>query len=136
MAHFLLLGIVCVDRRQRLGAEGVATTVAGACSVQPADWGVGFGAASCDHRLGRGRYWMAAARSPLRHFILGGVALGVSVTLVMHFAVLPLSAVPFTIEQTTTVVSQGFGSHALLVVLPVSRGLEWLVFSDRAAVLK
>jgi hypothetical protein len=67
-------------------------------------------------------FLLAARRSALiqRHYILFGLMFGVLVYLVMNFAVLPLSAVPFKIKYTGVDILQGFVSHALLVGLPIA----------------
>ena len=67
-------------------------------------------------------FLLAARRSALiqRHYIFFGLMFGVLVYLVMNFAVLPLSAVPFKIKYTGVDILQGFVSHALLVGLPIA----------------
>lgn len=55
-----------------------------------------------------------------RHWLLAGVLFGVGVYLFMNFVVLPLSAVPFKINYTWSVLAQGFVSHALGVGIPIA----------------
>lgn len=62
----------------------------------------------------------AQIESLRRHWILAGALFGVGVYLVMNFVVLPLSAVPFKINYTSSVLAQGFVSHALGVGIPIA----------------
>ena len=61
---------------------------------------------------------------PQKHWIASGLLFGVGVYLVMNFVVLPLSAVPFKISYTWSVLAQGFVSHALLIGLPISAAVR------------
>lgn len=81
-----------------------------------------------------GIYFVAAKHIAVvrRHYVVSGLAFGILVYLAMNFAVLPLSAVPFKIKYTTSVVLQGFISHALLVGLPIAWCLQRLAFNREA----
>lgn len=61
-----------------------------------------------------------------RHWIVSGLLFGIGVYLFMNFVVLPLSAVPFKITYTWSVLAQGFVSHALGVGLPIATAFHWL----------
>lgn len=62
-----------------------------------------------------------------RHWFVAGLCFGIGVYLVMNFVVLPLSAVPFKITYTASVLAQGFVSHAFGVGLPIAAAFRWLV---------
>ena len=61
-----------------------------------------------------------------RHWFAAGLCFGIGVYLVMNFVVLPLSAVPFKITYTASVLAQGFVSHAFGVGLPIAAAYRWL----------
>ena len=79
-------------------------------------------------------YYALARRSALvrRHCLLFGFAFGVGVYLVMNFAILPLSAVPFKIAYSPMSLLQGFVSHGLLVGIPIALCLRRLSFPSPA----
>ena len=97
-----------------LGGEAYKAGVAAAALGLALHLGITIAAAAI--------FVVAGRRSALirRHYILFGLAYGILVYLVMNFAVLPLSAVPFKIKYTAAVILQGFVSHALLVGLPIA----------------
>ncbi|HEX5056055.1 MAG TPA: hypothetical protein VFX02_06120 [Gammaproteobacteria bacterium] len=76
-------------------------------------------------------YYAASRRlPPLRNrAVICGLLFGVLVYLFMHFVVVPLSAVPFTMSHTPWKLLQGFASHGILVGLPIALMIRR--FSDR-----
>jgi hypothetical protein len=69
-----------------------------------------------------GVYYLASGRLPLlrERVMLPATAFGIAVYLVMNFAVLPLSRVPFSLSHSPATLLTGFVSHVLLVGLPVA----------------
>lgn len=65
---------------------------------------------------------LACTRLPVlwKYWVVAGVLFGIGVYLVMNFVVLPLSAVPFKITYTLSVLAMGFLSHGLGVGLPIA----------------
>ena len=53
-------------------------------------------------------------------FAIGVVIFGALVYAFMHGVVLPLSAIPFKMTYSPTVLAQGLAVHVLLVALPIA----------------
>jgi hypothetical protein len=67
-------------------------------------------------------YYATSRRLPVlrNRAVICGLLFGVLVYLFMHFVVVPLSAVPFTMAHTPWKLAQGFASHGILVGLPIA----------------
>jgi hypothetical protein len=61
----------------------------------------------------------------VRRAVLFGLLYGVVVFLVMHFVVLPLSAIPFKVSNEPLAVVPHVLGHMLLVGLPIGLAVRW-----------
>lgn len=95
----------------------------------PAVHGLGLALHFAILQVAAALYFVASRNVQLlrQHYVVCGLMFGVMVYLTMNFIVLPLSAVPFTIQHTPAVLLQGFISHALLVGLPISACVHYFM---------
>ena len=61
----------------------------------------------------------------VRHAVAFGLLYGGVVFMVMHFVVLPLSAIPFKVSSEPIPVAAHFVGHMLLVGLPIALAVRW-----------
>ena len=73
-----------------------------------------------------GLYYLASRRIAFltTHAVIAGALFGVMVYLFMNFAVLPLSAFPFTLKYPPATLLEGFASHAIFVGIPIALSIR------------
>jgi hypothetical protein len=72
-------------------------------------------------------YYAASRQLDLlaRHAVMFGLLYGIVVFAVMHFVVLPLSAIPFKVSNEISSIVPHILGHMLLVGLPIGLAVRW-----------